>query len=111
MANWGALIEFFISLLQIVFNAQFCCVVIDGCMQFWHQVVGVATGLPCGTQTANIFLSAFDDSIAASFRPSIDLYMRYIDDVLIIARDAYLSSLLQIFNGFDERIRVTHDVF
>ena len=56
-----------------------------------------------------LFLSALDRTITASFRSDIDLYMRYIDDVLILARTNEVARLLTAFNGFDPRIRVTHD--
>ena len=69
----------------------------------------MSTGLPCGTQIANLFLSCLDESVTSSFRSDIDLYKRYIDDVLIVGRFSCLTTLLVAFNWFDSRIRITHD--
>ena len=37
------------------------------------------------------------------------MYKRYIDDILIVGRISCLTALLVAFNGFDSRIRITHD--
>ena len=68
----------------------------------------MSTGLACGSQIANVFLEALDRSYAASFSADTALYLRYIDDILIIGR-ACLADILACINGFDVGIKITHD--
>ena len=81
----------------------------QGQTSYWLQHLGVSTGLPCGIQIANLFFQALDLTIASSFRSDIDLYKRYIDDILIVARNIRAEHLLGLLNQFDVQIRITHD--
>ena len=106
---WGALIEFILSLLVIVFEAQFCVYSMQGQTSYWLQHLGVSTGLPCGTQIANLLLQAPDLTIASSFRADIDLYKRYIDDILIVARNIQAGRLVCLTSlTFKFASRMTH---
>ena len=107
--KWGALVEWLLALLSLVFEAQYCAYTFNGVTTWWYQHLGVSTGLPCGTQIANLFLEALDSSVMASFSRDIRLYKRYIDDLLIIASEVALGVLMQFLNQFDDHIKITHD--
>ena len=81
----------------------------DGEKKYFRQTRGISTGLACGSQLANMFLSCLDETIIASFGADIALYKRYIDDILIVAHNVALHSFLEIMSSFDPDIRITHD--
>ena len=108
MPKWGALVEFLVAVSAIIFNTQFAVYSNGGERQYYRQLKGVSTGLACGSQIANMFLEALDRSYAASFSADTALYMRYIDDIIIICRVS-LDCILVCLNDFDVSIHVTHE--
>ena len=106
--RWGAFVEFLMALIGIIFSAQFAMLSCDE-KKYFRQTRGISTGLACGSQLANMFLSCLDETIIASFGADIALYKRYIEDILIVAHNVALHSFLEIMNSFDPDIRITHD--
>ena len=79
-----------------------------GRVSFWQQHTGVSIGLACGAQLANCYLRAMDLKVQSSFN-SIRVYIRYIDDVLIISTEDIIQQVLVMFNAFDDHISISHD--
>lgn len=54
--------------------------------KFYHQVDGLAMGVACAPDIANIYAGSFEDIIPnrRPFRLQYKLYVRYIDDILVI---------------------------
>ena len=46
-------------------------------------MLGITTGLSCGTQIAHVFLICLDIHVQSALRGSFWLYKRYVDDVFI----------------------------
>ena len=68
--RWGARLEFILDLMRIVFMCQvvsFRRVGSTDVRLFFLQQQGVATGLNCAVQLANLFLVAFDEYLLAEF--------------------------------------------
>ena len=74
------------------------------------QILGITTGLSCGTQLANAYLAGLDQYMTSALNCSLWLYKRFVDDVLIIhSQHVTAVDLVHLFNGWDEAIRITHD--
>ena len=108
--NYGALIEFILALLSIIFNCQVAYYSFRGKKGKFRQVKGISTGLACGSQIANLWLRLLDRLALQSLGSDIKLLRRYLDDMLIIAVNTSVDTLLRILNSFDEDLLITFDV-
>ena len=110
---FGALIEFALLLLDIVFAGQLCSFL--SCDQgvwkrsFWVQTQGITTGLSCAVEIANACLLGLDAIAGSALASSLKLYARYIDDVLMIFDHAHIEYVIPALNLFDDGINVTYD--
>ena len=107
--NYGALIEFILALLSIIFNCQVAYYSFRGKKGKFRQVKGISTGLACGSQIANLWLRLLDRLALQSLGSDIKLLRRYLDDMLIIAVNTSVDTLLRILNSFDEDLLITFD--
>ena len=108
--KWGAKVEFIVMLVTMVLKAQVTTwSKRDSSKTFWQQHIGVSIGLACGSQLANCYLRTLDIHITSTFRASIIMYKRYIDDVLIISTRNILQQLIVAFNEYDDHISISHD--
>ena len=74
------------------------------------QVLGITTGLSCGTQIANAFLVGLDQHVNAVLKSSIRLYKRFVDDVLIVhSQHISTADFVHVFNDWNNAINITHD--
>ena len=81
---------------------------IDAVQNFYVQVRGVTTGLICALQIANIYLEQLDDYVVSTFNDNLQMYARYVDDVIVI-HTCTVVELLQTFNAFEDNIAITHE--
>lgn len=109
--RWGLLVETICEFISIIFDAHLAAVHLRSrsTRSWFLQKVGVTTGLACGPQFANAFLTVLDRHLVATLRENISFYMRYIDHILIFFRDIDLSEILNEFNCWNDMIKITCD--
>ena len=111
---WGFLVEFILQLLHLVLKGQIVtfkprCKP-NAHMQFWRQVLGIATGLSCGVQIANITLFELDLHVADTLGWRLVAYKRFVDDALCVHDNSLdINTILLAFNSWHASITVTHD--
>ena len=70
-----------------------------------RQQDGLAMGIQCAPQLANIWMSAFDNSIKSDSK----LYERYMDDILRIIKKNDINRTLQNINNLHKNLRFTKE--
>ena len=100
------------KLLSAIFEAQIVAFrKADGFRVFFKQTVGLSMGLSCATQVANIFLRALDIHFRSTFRHSLRLYLRFIDDVFTLFDHTCTADVLaDCLNSWDPLLKVTRDL-
>eukprot|EP00929_Paragymnodinium_shiwhaense_P034013 TRINITY_DN18558_c1_g1_i4.p1 TRINITY_DN18558_c1_g1~~TRINITY_DN18558_c1_g1_i4.p1 ORF type:complete len:660 (+),score=35.49 TRINITY_DN18558_c1_g1_i4:774-2753(+) len=110
--DWGARVELACNMFEITMQSQVVLFRANDRdeAEAFVQTIGITTGLPCATQVANLFLSEMDEHVFQSFRSSIWLYQRFVDDILIYGRIVgLLEQILSAFNNWNDNIKVTHE--
>ena len=107
--KWGARVECIVMLLSMVLKAQVICYryLSTGVRRYFLQTKGIATGLLCGAQIANVFLRGLDLVLSKSLSRDIYFYTRYIDDIFVIARPGVEGSILELLNDWHEDMTIT----
>ena len=110
--QWGAMVQLHLDLLEMLLNSQLLSYtfVTTGVKQFFRQTVGIATGMQCGAQLANIFLGGLDTLVHQSLAHAIYFYTRYIDDICVVCRSSIKPRNLQhILSSWCSAISVSWD--
>ena len=95
----GLLIEACVTNVQMLFNGT-----------YYRQIDGVAMGSPLGPVLANIYVGYIEQSVSDIDR-DVFFFGRYVDDVLVVARDALtITHLRDRFNTVDCNIQFTAEL-
>ena len=112
VANWGALVEMLINMVDVVFRSQLLTYRFQqsGEKLYYLQTTGMTTGLSCACQIANLFLRGLDRMVARDFNMHLLAYKRFIDDILVVTRTRQIiSEILAAMNNWQSAITVTQD--
>src|SRR5690606_19304735 len=71
--------------------------------KFYHQTDGLAMGVACAPDIANIYAGHYEDtkSNGFSFRDLFLVYLRYIDDILVILQDNIVQDAIAMLSKVD----------
>ena len=115
-SRWGAKVEFLFLLLQLVLKAQILAFTSmshsHGCTStsLYLQVVGIATGLLCSSQIANLLLLGLDHMAKVSFDKDIFFFKRYLGDILVVVRNCWTGErIAEVLNIWHSNIKITSD--
>ena len=75
--------------------------------QFYEQAEGVAIGSPVNPIVANLYMEDFEQKALSSATHPPRLWHRYVDDTLVIQKEANKQGFLQHINSVDPAIRFT----
>ena len=81
--------------------------------KFYKQVDGVSIGSPLGPVLANIIMTKLESTIVKELvdKSLVKLYMRYVDDTLLLVKDKDINYIHKRLNSFDKNIKFTIDTF
>ena len=70
-------------------------------------------GSPLGPLLANIIMTELESTIVKELvdKSLVKLYMRYVDDTLLLAKDKDINYIHKLLNSFDKNIKFTVDTF
>ena len=70
-------------------------------------------GSPLGPLLANIIMTELESTIVKELvdKSLVKLYMRYVDDKLLLAKDKDINYIHKLLNSFDKNIKFTVDTF
>ena len=96
-------------------------IVLDACTKtvfsfnskFYKQIDGVSMGSPLGPALANIIMAEFESTIVKELvdKSLVKLYMRYVDNTLLLVKDKDVNYIHKRLNSFDKNIQFTVDTF
>ena len=81
--------------------------------KFYKQVDGVSIGSPLGPVLANIIMTKLESTTVKELvdKSLVKLYMRYVDDTLLLVKDKDINYIHKCLNSFDKSIKFTVDTF
>ena len=81
--------------------------------RFYKQIDGVSIGSPLGPVLANIIMAEFESTIVKELvdKSLVKLYMRYVDNTLLLVKDKDINYIHKRLNSFDKNIRFIVDTF
>ena len=81
--------------------------------KFYKQIDGVSIGSPLGPVLANIIMTKLESTIVKELvdKSLVKLYMRYVDDTLLLVKDKDINYIHRSLNSFDKNIKFTVDTF
>ena len=81
--------------------------------KFYKQIDGVSIGSPLGPVLANIIMTKLESTIVKELvdKSLVKLYMRYVDDTLLLVKDKDINYIHKRLNSFDKNIKFTIDNF
>ena len=81
--------------------------------KFYKQIDGVSIGSPLGPVLANIIMTKLESTIVKELVDIslVKLYMRYVDDTLLLVKDKDINYIHKCLNSFDKNIKFTVDTF
>ena len=79
--------------------------------KFYKQIDGVSMGLPLGPVLANIIMTELESTIVKELvdKSLVKLYMRYVDNTLLLVNDTDINYIHKRLNSFDKNIKFTVD--
>ena len=79
--------------------------------KFYKQIDGVSMGSPLGPVLANIIMAEFESTIVKELvdKSLVKLYMRYVDNTLLLVNDTDINYIHKRLNSFDKNIKFTVD--
>jgi len=75
--------------------------------RIYKQIFGVPMGDPLSPILANIMLIKLETIALNSLNYQIPLYVRYVDDILLLIPNTKIDETLNIFNNLDQRLQFT----
>ena len=118
LRRWGARVQLCVWLLELVLSAQIVafkplsCAANHGARNFklYLQITGIATGMLCGPQIANLFLLGLDAAAQRALQRDLFFYRRMIDDVLIVVDSKWNGEQIAAkLDAWHECVHVTFD--
>lgn len=97
--------EFFIA-LRIIFNSTFF-LFND---KFYKQTFGAPMGSPLSPILADVVMQDLEQSSINSLSFQPPLYVRYVDDIALMAPSDQFHSVLQCFNSYHSRLQFTMEI-
>ena len=81
--------------------------------KFYKQIDGVSMGSPLGPVLANIIMTELESTVVKELvdKSIIKLYMRYVDDTLLLVKEKDINRIHKRLNSFDKNIKFTIDTF
>ena len=81
--------------------------------KFYKQIDGVSMGSPLGPVLTNIIIIELERTIVKELvdKPLVKLFMRYVDDILLLVKDKDINYKHKRLNSFDKNIKFTVDTF
>ena len=81
--------------------------------KFYKQIDGVSIGSPLGPVLANIIMTKLESTIVKELvdKSLVKLYMRYVDDTLLLVKDKDINYIHKRLNSFDKNNKFTIDNF
>ena len=81
--------------------------------KFYKQIDAVFMGSPLGPVLANIIMTKLESTTVKELvdKSLVKLYMRYVDDTLLLAKDKDINYIQKLLNSFDKNIKFTVDTF
>ena len=70
--------------------------------KFYKQIDGVSMGSPLGPVLANIIMTELESTIVKEL---VKLYMRHVDDTLLLVKDEDINHIHKRLNSFDKSIK------
>ena len=80
---------------------------------FYKQIDGVSMGSPLGLVLVNIIMTELESTVIKELvdKSLVKLYLRYIDDTLLLVKDEDINLIHKRLNSFDKSIKFTVDTF
>ena len=81
--------------------------------RFYKQIDGVSVGSTLGPVLANIIMTELESTTAKELvdKSLVKLYMRYVNDTLLLVKDTNVNYIHKHLNSFDKNIKFTVDTF
>ena len=81
--------------------------------KFYKQINGVSISLSLGLALANIIITELASTIVKELvdKSLVKLYLRYVDDTLLLVKDKDINHIRKRLNSFDKNIKLTVDTF
>ena len=81
--------------------------------KFYKQINGVSMGSPFWPVLANIIMTELESTIVKELvdKSLVKLYMRYVNDTLLLVKDKDINYIQKRLNSFDKNIKFTVDTF
>ena len=81
--------------------------------KFYKQIDGVSMCSPLGPVLANIIMTELESTLVKELvdKSLVKLYMRYVDDTLLLVKDKDINYIQKLLNSFDKNIKFTVDTF
>ena len=81
--------------------------------RFYKQIDGVSMGSPLGSVLTNIIMTQLESTIVKELvdKSLFKLYMRYVEDTLLLVKDKDINYIHKGLNSFDKNIKFTVDTF
>ena len=81
--------------------------------KFYKQIDGVSMGSQLGPILANIIMTELESTIVKELvdKSLVKLYMRYVDDTLLLVKDKDINYIHKRLNSFDKNIKFTINTF
>ena len=81
--------------------------------KFYKQIDGVSMGSPLRPVLANIIMTKLESTIVKELlhKSLVKLYLRYVDDTLLLVKDEDINHIHKRLNSFDKSIKFTVDTF
>jgi hypothetical protein len=77
--------------------------------EFYKQIFGTPMGSPLSPILADLVLQDIENKALYKIGKKLPLYVRYVDDILLIAPKEDCDNIIKIFNSFHDRIQFTFE--
>lgn len=112
--NWSKIERFTTFPLQIFLElVRFCMIECNYFLYngiFYQQIFGTAMGSPLSAVLAILLLDDLIETKSILFPCEPVFFVKYVDDFLTLIPMELIDEFLNILNGYDDRIKFTHEV-
>ena len=80
--------------------------------KIYKQIDGISMGSPLGPVLVNIIMTELEKIIVKDLvdKPLIKVYLRYVDDTLLLVKEKDINLIHESLNSFDKNIKRIHDI-